>query len=350
MPAAAARAPSKRIPSSAACSWSAAADEAETRGRQHARPYSWSRFRPGPGGKTVHRVLVEEGCDIARELYLGVGRSIAARRAGADGLERRRHEHRGRRRQHARADSHASRFDADAGCAAYQVRKLAARLGLPQAAASQRPRSSCRRSAGCFVDRDCSLAGDQSAGGHRRDNRLLALDAKMTFDDNALFRHHGSGRAARPGRRGAGRSSRRRSGPELREAGRQHRLPGQRGRAGDEHDGPDQAARRRAGQFSRRRRRGQRRAGDRGLPHSACATRTCKAVLVNIFGGIMRCTTIANAVLEAYKTVGFNVPLVVRLEGTEVEEGRKNSGRQQAEHHFGRRADRRREEGRRRGG
>jgi succinyl-CoA synthetase beta subunit len=54
-----------------------------------------------------------------------------------------------------------------------------------------------------------------------------------------------------------------------------------------------------------------------------------KAVLVNIFGGIMRCTTIANAILEAYKQVGFNVPLVVRLEGTEVEEGRKilaNSG------------------------
>jgi succinyl-CoA synthetase beta subunit len=48
-----------------------------------------------------------------------------------------------------------------------------------------------------------------------------------------------------------------------------------------------------------------------------------KAVLVNIFGGIMRCTTIAGAVLEAYKQVGFNVPLVVRLEGTEVEEGRK---------------------------
>ncbi|HIK91645.1 MAG TPA: succinate--CoA ligase subunit beta, partial [Planctomycetes bacterium] len=43
----------------------------------------------------------------------------------------------------------------------------------------------------------------------------------------------------------------------------------------------------------------------------------------NIFGGIMQCTTIAQALLEAYKTVGFNVPLVVRLEGTEVENGRK---------------------------
>jgi succinyl-CoA synthetase beta subunit len=48
-----------------------------------------------------------------------------------------------------------------------------------------------------------------------------------------------------------------------------------------------------------------------------------KAVLVNIFGGIMRCTTIAEAVLAAYKVVGFNVPLVVRLEGTEVEQARK---------------------------
>ena len=46
-------------------------------------------------------------------------------------------------------------------------------------------------------------------------------------------------------------------------------------------------------------------------------------MLVNIFGGIMRCTTIAEAIVEAYKTVGFNVPLVVRLEGTEVEQGKK---------------------------
>jgi succinyl-CoA synthetase beta subunit len=49
----------------------------------------------------------------------------------------------------------------------------------------------------------------------------------------------------------------------------------------------------------------------------------CKGVLVNIFGGIARCTTIATAIIEAGKEVGFNVPLVVRLEGTEVEEGRK---------------------------
>src|SRR5690606_6032079 len=48
-----------------------------------------------------------------------------------------------------------------------------------------------------------------------------------------------------------------------------------------------------------------------------------KAILVNIFGGIARCSTIANAIVGASKAVGFSVPLVVRLEGTEVEEGRK---------------------------
>ena len=48
-----------------------------------------------------------------------------------------------------------------------------------------------------------------------------------------------------------------------------------------------------------------------------------KAVLVNIFGGIMKCSTIAEAIVAAAQSVGFEVPLVVRLEGTEVEEGRR---------------------------
>ena len=48
-----------------------------------------------------------------------------------------------------------------------------------------------------------------------------------------------------------------------------------------------------------------------------------KAVLVNIFGGIMKCDTIAAAILAAFQEVGFRVPLVVRLEGTNVEQGRK---------------------------
>jgi succinyl-CoA synthetase beta subunit len=53
------------------------------------------------------------------------------------------------------------------------------------------------------------------------------------------------------------------------------------------------------------------------------ADKNVKAVLVNIFGGIMKCDTIVEALLVAYEKVGFNVPLVVRLEGTNVELARK---------------------------
>ena len=52
------------------------------------------------------------------------------------------------------------------------------------------------------------------------------------------------------------------------------------------------------------------------------ADKNVKAVLVNIFGGIMKCDTIVTALLEAYEKVGFTVPLVVRLEGTNVEKAR----------------------------
>ncbi len=53
------------------------------------------------------------------------------------------------------------------------------------------------------------------------------------------------------------------------------------------------------------------------------ADENVKAVLVNIFGGIMRCSTITDALVSAAQIVGFTVPLVVRLEGTEVEQGRQ---------------------------
>ena len=76
------------------------------------------------------------------------------------------------------------------------------------------------------------------------------------------------------------------------------------------------------------------------------ADQRVKAVLVNIFGGIMKCDIIAGAIMAAFKEVGFNVPLVVRLEGTNVEQGAKDAGRERPEHHHGRRADRRGQEGR----
>ena len=60
-----------------------------------------------------------------------------------------------------------------------------------------------------------------------------------------------------------------------------------------------------------------------GVPHPALDSPTVKAVLVNIFGGIMKCDIIAAALLAAYDEIDFRVPLVVRLEGTNVELGKK---------------------------
>jgi succinyl-CoA synthetase beta subunit len=57
--------------------------------------------------------------------------------------------------------------------------------------------------------------------------------------------------------------------------------------------------------------------------------RNVKAVLINIFGGIVRCDVVANGVVEAAKSIGVNIPVVVRLEGTNVEQGQeilRNSG------------------------
>ena len=70
-----------------------------------------------------------------------------------------------------------------------------------------------------------------------------------------------------------------------------------------------------------------------------------KAVLVNIFGGIMKCDIIAGAIMAAFKEVGFHVPLVVRLEGHQRRAGPQDAGRQRPEHHHGRRADRGGQEG-----
>ena len=73
-----------------------------------------------------------------------------------------------------------------------------------------------------------------------------------------------------------------------------------------------------------------------------------KGILVNIFGGIMRCDTIAEGVIAAVKEVGLKVPLVVRLEGTNVELGKKILQRERSQRHPGRRSRRRREENHRR--
>ena len=274
-------------------------------------------------------MLVEAGCEIARELYLGIVIDRAPAHARADGQQPRRHEHRRRRRKNARADLQRT-FHPDAGLQSYQVRKLAAKLELTGASvrsAEKFMKALCK----LFVSLDCSLveinplvvtkAGD-----------LIALDAKISFDDNALFRHPQLA--------------------ELRDISEEDPNELRAGKAGLSYvqlDGNIGCLVNGAGlamaTMDLIKLHGGEPANFLDVGGGANAEqvteafrillsdKNVKAVLVNIFGGIMRCTTIATAIVEAYKEVGFNVPLVVRLEGTEVEQGTKDPGRKRRRDH-----------------
>jgi succinyl-CoA synthetase beta subunit len=276
-------------------------------------------IQTGHEGQTVRQVLVEEGCEIDRELYLGIVVDRAATRPvlmvsaqGGMNIEE--------VAAHTPELIFREPFHPDTGLFSYQARKLAAKLGLKGASvgsAEKFMRGLCR----VFVQQDCSLA-EINPLVVTKSGDLIALDAKMTFDDNSLFRHKDVG--------------------ELRDLAEEEPAEVRAANAGLSYvklDGNIGCLVNGAGLAMS--------TMDLILLHGGSpanfldvggganvdqvteafrillSDKNVKGVLVNIFGGIMRCTTIATAVVEAYKQVGFNVPLVVRLEGTEVEEGRK---------------------------
>src|SRR5580698_3849907 len=273
----------------------------------------------GPAGKTVNVLLVEEGLKIARELYLGV---VVDRGAGGPVLIM--SAEGGTEIEEVAAHSPEKilrePIDAGYGLFAYQVTKLAYKLGLPPNAIKSAHKF-LPQVARFFIDNDCSLteinplviteAGD-----------LMALDAKMTFDDNAMFRH-------KPFE--ALRDLSEEDDSEIRAASAGLSYVKLDGNIGCLVNGAGLAMstmdliKLHGGEPANFLDVG----GGANVDQVTEAFRILlddkhtKAVLVNIFGGIMRCTTIASAILAAYKSAGFNVPLVVRLEGTEVEQGRK---------------------------
>ncbi len=276
-------------------------------------------IQTGPEGQVVRQVLVEEGCEIARELYLGVvvdrqaaGPVLIASQSGGMNIE-----------EVAEKTPHLifkEAFDPEAGLQPYQVRKMAVKLELKGNSirlAEKFLRSLCR----VLVWKDGSLV-EVNPLVVTKSGDLVALDAKMSFDDNALFRH-----------------------PELlemRDLAEEEPTEVRAQKAGLSYvklDGTIGCLVNGAGLAMSTMDLIKLHGGEPanfldvgGGANTEQVTEAfrillsdphVKGVLVNIFGGIMRCTTIANALVEAYKTVGFNVPLVVRLEGTEVEEGRK---------------------------
>jgi len=276
-------------------------------------------IQTGEEGRKVGRVIVEEGCDIARELYLGIVLDRAASKpvlmlSSEGGVEI----------EKVAAETpeliHKEHFDPHFGLQSYQVRKLCQAVGITGKSVRSADRfmkTLCR----LYVKLDCSIAEINplvitGAG------ELLALDAKVSFDDNALFRQKALDELRDLGEE---------EPTEIRaaDAGLSYvKLDGNIGCLVNgaglamstmdliKHHGGEPANFLDVG-------------GGAGVEQVTEAFRilledkNVKGVLVNIFGGIMRCTTIAGAILEAYKSVGFSVPLVVRLEGTEVKEGRR---------------------------
>ena len=211
------------------------------------------------------KVLVEEASPIATELYLSItldrGRGthvVMASQAGGMEIEE-------------VAATHPEKIirewtDPALGLQAFQARNLAFGLGL-----ERRPVQGGRG-----ADPATSSAPTSTRTARwprsirwwsRSDGRVLALDAKLNFDDNALYRHKDDRGAARHQRGDAARRRGLEVRPQLHQARRRRRLHGQRRRPGDGHHGHHQARGRRARQLPRRGRRRLARADRERLPH-----------------------------------------------------------------------------------
>ncbi len=273
----------------------------------------------GEQGQRVSKVLVQEAADIAREIYLGMvvdrGIGLPVLMACAEG---------GIEIEEVAAKNPEkilkTPVDPGAGLLPFQARRLAYDLGFT---ADQAPKAEAIMTAlvRVFWDKDCSLAEINPLVVTPK-GEVLALDAKMTFDDNALFRHPEIEKLRDLAEENPAEMRALRAGLSyISLTGTIGCLVNGAGLAMSTMDiikyhGGEPANFLDVGGGANKE---QVTEGFRIL----LADPRVKAVLVNIFGGIMKCDIIAAAIIAAFKEVGFHVPLVVRLEGTNVELGRK---------------------------
>ena len=272
----------------------------------------------GPRGRPVEKVLVEQALEIEREIYLGVAldrtRGCPVTLASvAGGVEVESAAHAGGALLREYGDLYT-------GLAPFQARKLAAGLDLPHETQKEFVRIALALGK-TLVAFDASLI-ELNPLALCRDGRLLAADVKMSFDDNALGRHPDIAELRDPAQEDA------------REAeARRHDLSyvGLDGSVGCMVNGAGLAM----ATMDALLLHGGRPAnfldvgGDATVEKVVaafellCRDPNVKVILVNIFGGIVRCDLIAEGILEAARQVKPTVPLVTRLEGTRAAEGRK---------------------------
>lgn len=273
----------------------------------------------GPAGKKVHRLFIEEGCDIQKEFYLSFVLDRTASRVVMIGSEE------GGMDIEAVAAKSPEKIvketiDPLIGLADFQARRMAFQMNMPKALIGR----AAKLMTGLyrvFMEKDCSILeiNPLVATG---DGNVLALDAKLNFDDSALYRH-----------------------PELQE----YHDPNEEDKKESEAakidlnyvtlDGNIACMVNGAGLAMATidiiKYYGGDPANFLDVGGNSTVDKIAKAfeimlsdgqvkgIFVNIFGGINRCDVIAGGIVEAARQVGLSVPIVVRLDGTNVEQGKK---------------------------
>ena len=273
----------------------------------------------GPEGRVVQRLLVEETLPIERELYLGItldrGRGKNVFMASSEG---------GMDIEEVAAKTPEKllkeTLEPGVGLMAWQARKLAFGIGIPAASVNSTV-AAMMALVKAYDDIDASLA-EINPFILTSDGRVLALDAKINLDDNALYRHKDL--------------------IELRDLNEEDPLEVEASHFGLNYiklDGNVACMVNGAGLAMATmdiiKYAGGMPANFLDVGGGATAEQvknafrillsdtSVKAVLINIFGGILRCDTLASGVVAAARDLGIQIPIVIRMEGTNVELGRK---------------------------
>jgi succinyl-CoA synthetase beta subunit len=273
----------------------------------------------GPEGRIVQRLLIEETLPIERELYLGIvldrgqGKPVfMASSAGGMDIE----EVAAKTPELILKEA----FDPGLGLMPFQARKLAFGIGVP-AASVNAAAGAMAALAKAYIAKDCSLA-EINPFILTKDAKVYALDAKINFDDSALYRH--------------------KKLIDLRDLNEEDPLEVEASRFGINYiklDGTVGCMVNGAGLAMATmdiiKYAGGSPANFLDVGGGASAEQVknafrillsdphVKAVLINIFGGILRCDTLANGVLAAARDLKISQPIVVRMEGTNVDLGRE---------------------------
>ncbi len=273
----------------------------------------------GPEGKEVKRLLIEEGCDIKKEYYVGLVLDRATSRVVLMASEEG-----GTEIEEVAAATPEKIFkeeiDPAIGLQAFQARRLAYQINIPTELVNKAV-AFMMGLYNAYIDKDCSIA-EINPLVVTGDGQVMALDAKLNFDSNALYRQKDVL---------AYRDLEEEDAKEIEASKYDLSYISLDGNIGCMVNGAGLAM----STMDIIKHYGGDPANFLDVGGGATAEKVTEAfkiilsdpnvkgIFVNIFGGIMKCDVIAEGVVEAAKQVGLSVPLVVRLEGTNVDLGKK---------------------------